>query len=156
MTDLYSEWRDFYAEKVRSWMSLEELRAECGKLQTVDNPSPEVLLIHAMHALEELQAEVERLRDDGASAVRWAPGSAYWSEVLVELFGPDARKGIDVLEARWRKEIERAERLAEALKEIRSRSEMNLAMNPNPYELTALLGDIHQIAGAALAQETKA
>ena len=59
MTDLYSEWRDFYAENVRSWMSLEELRAECGKLQTVDNPSPEVLLVHAMHALEELQAEVE-------------------------------------------------------------------------------------------------
>jgi len=118
MTDLYSEWRDFYAEKIRSWMSLEELRAECGKLQTVDNPSPEVLLIHAMHALEELQAEVERLRTDGASAVRWAPGSAYWSEVLVELFGPDARKGIDVLEARWRKEIERAERLAEALREL--------------------------------------
>ena len=68
MTDLYSDWRDFYADKVRSWMSLEELRAECGKLQTVDNPSPEVLLVHAMHALEELQAEVERLRTDGASA----------------------------------------------------------------------------------------
>jgi len=44
----------------------------------------------------------------------------------------------------------RAERLAEALEYILSRSCMNLAMNPNPYELTALLGDIHQIAGAAL------
>lgn len=53
MTDLYSEWRDFYTEKVRSWMSLEELRAECGKLQTVDSPSPEVLLVHAMHALDQ-------------------------------------------------------------------------------------------------------
>jgi hypothetical protein len=42
-------------------MSLEELRAECGKLQTVDNPSPEALLVHAMHVLEELQEEVERL-----------------------------------------------------------------------------------------------
>ena len=31
MTDRYKEWRDFYAEKVRSWMSLEELRAECCK-----------------------------------------------------------------------------------------------------------------------------
>jgi hypothetical protein len=61
-----------------------------------------------------LRAEVERLRTDGASAVRWAPGSAYWSEVLVELFGPDARKGIDVLETRWRKELERAD-TAEAL-----------------------------------------
>ena len=74
MTDLYSEWRDFYAEKVRSWMSLEELRAECGKLQTVDSPSPELLLVHAMHALEELRAEVERLRTDGASAV-WGDSS---------------------------------------------------------------------------------
>ncbi len=56
MTDLYSEWRDFYAERVNSWMGLEELRAECGKLLTVDNPSPELLLIHAMHALEECAA----------------------------------------------------------------------------------------------------
>jgi len=106
--------------------------------------------------IEALRAEVERLRTDGASAVRWAPGSAYWSEVLVELFGPDARKGIDVLEARWRKEIERAERLAEALKEIRSRSSIDLVMRSDQFELTALLGDIHQIADAALAKENKA
>lgn len=46
--------------------------------------------------------------------------------------------------------------LREALKEIRSRSSINLAMHPNPFELTAMLGDIHQIADAALAQETKA
>lgn len=43
------------------------------------------------------------------------------------------------------------ERLAEALEEIRSRSAMNLAMHPNPFELTAMLGDIHQIATDALA-----
>ena len=52
MTDRYDEWRDFYLERVGSWMSLEELRAECGKLTTADAPSTEVLLIHAMHALE--------------------------------------------------------------------------------------------------------
>lgn len=62
MTDRYDEWRSFYAEKVDSWMSLEELRAECGMLHTEYRPIPEALLIHAMHALEELQAEVERLR----------------------------------------------------------------------------------------------
>ena len=106
--------------------------------------------------VEALRAEVERLRDDGASAVRWAPGSAYWSEVLVELFGPDARKGIDVLEARWRKEIERAERLEAELKEIRSRSAMNLAMRSDQFELTARLGDIYQIADAALSNGGKA
>jgi len=106
--------------------------------------------------VEALRAEVERLRTDGASAVRWAPGSAYWSEVLVELFGPDARKGIDVLEARWRKEIERAERLEAELKEIRSRSAMNLAMRSDQFELTARLGDIYQIADAALSNGGKA
>ena len=61
MTDRYQEWRDFYAEKVRSWMSLDELRSECGKLQTTDATSPEVLLIHAMHALEECVQRDEAL-----------------------------------------------------------------------------------------------
>lgn len=63
MTDLYSEWRDFYAKHVNSWMIPEFLRAECGKLITTDGTSPELLLIHAMRAMEELQAEVERLLD---------------------------------------------------------------------------------------------
>lgn len=53
MTDLYSEWRDFHLERVSSWMNLEELRAECGKLATTDGTSPELLLIHVMHALED-------------------------------------------------------------------------------------------------------
>ena len=81
MTDLYLEWRDFYAEKVRSWMSLEELRAECGKLQTVDNPSPEVLLVHAMHALEELQADDAREALHAAADYigdRSAGSSTFW------------------------------------------------------------------------------
>ena len=64
--------------------------------------------------IEALRAEVERLRTDGASAVRWAPGSAYWSDVLRELFGPNARDGINVVETRWRAELERAD-TAEAL-----------------------------------------
>lgn len=50
----------------------------------------------------------------------------------------------------------RAERLAEALEEIRSCSTMNLAMQPDPSALTARLGDIHQIAGAALSNGGKA
>src|SRR5690606_16020544 len=104
---------------------------------------------------EALRAEVERLRDDGASAVRWAPGSAYWSEVLEELFGSGARKGIDVLETRWRKALERAERLEEALEDIRSRSSIDLVMRSDQFELTALLGDIHQVADAALSKRTE-
>ena len=31
-----------------------------------------------------------------------------------------------------------------------------LAMNPNPFELTALLGDIRQIADSARAKENRA
>ena len=50
---------------------------------------------------------------------------------------------------------ERTEQLAEALADIRSRSAMNLARNSNPFELTALLGDIHQIADAALGKENR-
>ena len=82
MTDRYEEWRDFYAEKVRSWMSLEELRAECGKLTTTDGTSPEVLLIHAMHALEEcvqrdeaMRAEVGALREALAALITWIPSA---------------------------------------------------------------------------------
>ena len=71
MTDRYEEWRNFYAEKVRSWMSLEELRAECGKLQTVDNPSPELLLIHAMHALEEREQRDEALLRQALDALEF-------------------------------------------------------------------------------------
>ena len=72
MTDRYSEWRDFYAEKVRSWMSLEELRAECGMLQTTDATSPEVLLIHAMHALEECAQRDEALLREALYALEYA------------------------------------------------------------------------------------
>lgn len=75
MTDLYSEWRDFYAEKVRSWMSLEELRAECGKLQTVDNQSPEVPLVHAMHALEGREQRDEALLRQALEALELRCGT---------------------------------------------------------------------------------
>ena len=42
--------------------------------------------------------------------------------------------------------------LVEALEDIRSRSSIDLAMNPNPFTLTAMLGNIHQIADAALSK----
>lgn len=73
--------------------------------------------------LRRLHAEVERLRTDGASAVRWAPGSAYWSNVLMELFGPNARDGINVMEARWRAELERANTAETLLRQALERLE---------------------------------
>lgn len=82
----------------------------------------------AIDEIEALRAEVARLRDDGASAVRLAPGSAYWSEVLKELFGQDARKGIDVLERRWQAALERADKLTEALRELQGREQRDEAL----------------------------
>lgn len=76
-----------------------------GELREQRQPDDTALLRQALEELkaenERLRGEVERLRTDGASAIRWAPSSAYWSAVLRDLFGPDARKGIDALEARW-------------------------------------------------------
>ena len=46
--------------------------------------------------------------------------------------------------------VRQVEQLAEALEVIRSRSSINFAMHPDPFELTARLGDIYQIADAAL------
>lgn len=69
--NLYVEWRAFYTEKVRSWMSLEELRTGCGRLHTVDAPSVELLLVHAMHALEERERRDEALRRQAAAGLPW-------------------------------------------------------------------------------------
>lgn len=78
MTDRYEEWRDFYAKHVNSWMSLEELRAECGKLLTVDRPIPEALLVHAMHALEEYVQRAEALLRQALEALLGQRGEPDW------------------------------------------------------------------------------
>lgn len=52
-----------------------------------------------------------------------------------------------------RRLLEERDALREALEDIRSLSFINSAMQPNPLTLTALLGDIHQIADSALAKE---
>ncbi len=53
-------------------------------------------------ALQSQDREGDDLKEVGKQAVRWAPSSAYWSAELTRLFGPDAREGINVLEARLR------------------------------------------------------
>ena len=159
MTDLYSEWRGFYTKHVNSWMSLEELRSECGMLQKVNPPNPEVLLIHAMHALEEcvqrdeallrqaleaLRAEVERLRSMTAMTMGVWRGDG---NLFVHGDG-DSIKAAQAL-------VLRAERMGKALKDIRSLSSISSAMNPNSFALTVLLADIHHIADTALSKENR-
>lgn len=85
-------------------------------------------------AIEALLAEVERLRADRDS----------WEQQASDRV------------ADWHAEYLRAERLAEALEDIRSRSSIDLATRSNPFELTARLGDIHQIADSALSNGGKA
>jgi hypothetical protein len=90
------------------------------------------------NATAPLQAKIEALRAEALGAV----GDAMQARAELK----DWRGAAETYK-------NRAERLAEALEEILSRSSMNLAMNPNPLELTAMLGDIHQIADAALSKE---
>ena len=83
--------------------------------------------------IEQLRAEVERLRADRDS----------WEQQASDRV------------ADWHAEHLRAKRMEKALKDIRSLSSINSAMNPSPLALTVLLGDIHHIADAALAEENR-
>ena len=56
----------------------------------------------ARAALQSRDRDYEDIKELGGQAVRWAPFSAHWSAELVRLFGPDAREGINLLEARLR------------------------------------------------------
>ena len=68
-----------------------------------------------------LAQQDEPVTEDMKSAVRWAPSSAYWSQRLRELFGPDAREGIDALERRLA-EAQQAEPVDVGLLEYRGNS----------------------------------
>jgi len=80
-----------------------------------------------------------------------------WMECLGEVSAADirdyARANVEHATAPLQAEIEK---LREALEEIRSRSEMNWTMRLDPFARLDELGNIHQIADAALEQENKA
>ncbi len=71
--------------------------------------------------------------------------------------GEGIADGAARIEALLRREIQslvfNAEGMEKALKDIRSLSSINSAMNPNSFALTVLLADIHHIADTALAKE---
>lgn len=64
-----------------------------------------------------LEAEKEEI----TQAIRWAPSSAHWSNVLIKLCGEDSRDGINALEKQLREAqatiAQQAEQLAVAQKE---------------------------------------
>ena len=92
--------------------------------------------------IERLQAEVERLRSMTAMTMGIGRGDG-------NLFVHDDYDSIKVAQSL----VSSAERLEKALKDIRSLSSINSAMNPSPLALTVLLGDIHHIADAVLSKE---
>lgn len=51
----YEEWKAFYEGRITDWMTTDELRLRVGGLLGSYPDSTEVLLIHAMHRVEELE-----------------------------------------------------------------------------------------------------
>lgn len=93
--------------------------------------------------IERLQAEVERLKSMTAVTMGVGRGDG-------NLFVHGDYDSIKAAQAL----VIRAERLEKALKDIRSLSSINSAMNPNSFALTVLLADIHHIADSVLAKES--
>lgn len=77
-----------------------------------------------------------------------------WRQCAV---GQKTTKWCAIAETLLREQRQRDEDLLQkaltALKDIRSRSAMNLVIGPKTYELIALLAEIHHIADTALAEE---
>lgn len=93
------------------------------------------------NASEALQAENKRLLDALRQITEWPYGG--------NLYGQEKIKRFAQAELHGESEV-RAERMEKALKDIRSLSSINSAMNPSPLALTVLLGDIHHIADSVL------
>jgi hypothetical protein len=61
MTPHYKECKAFYEGHITDWMTTDELRLCVGGLVGSCPDSTEVLLIHAMHRIEELEAQVSAM-----------------------------------------------------------------------------------------------
>src|SRR5690606_21395758 len=106
------------------------------------------------HATAALQAEVEELR----VLAKKVTADLMESDEIREKLGHLLTRTAAALKGEppagvwhsWHDLPERAERLKEALEEVRSRSSIDLVMRSDQFELTALLSDIYQIADDVL------
>ena len=56
----YKAWRNHCVEVVKAPMTIEQLRHDCGRLASAEPPNPEVILMHAMLALELLLKDADQ------------------------------------------------------------------------------------------------
>lgn len=162
-------------ERLRSEAEISDRPGQMDRLNALaDEFAAEIEALRAERDAQ--QAEIDQLREqlrlalrDAAPAVQGEPVAYISQEDFEFLLSDDmseqygtrqapvfSRKDYRVsvpLYASPQPPAQDVSALVEALEDIRSRSSMNLAMNPNPFELTARLGDIYQIADAALAKE---
>lgn len=111
-------------------------------------PLPDGNVAHLIAAqdaeIKALRAEVERLKSMTAVTMGIGRGDG-------NLFVHGDYDSIKVAQSL----VFSAKRMEKALKDIRSLSSINSAMNSSPPALTVLLADIHHIADTALAREAK-
>ena len=97
----YAEWRQFYGNRITQWMSADELRLAVSRLMTVDAGSPELLLIHAMHLID--QAAPEWIAGEPANLQAAARDADEWLALIQRLNDagrwrfsqPDSRAKLD-------------------------------------------------------------
>lgn len=102
-----------YAWENGGYVNLWKMRTE-DRDKTIEQQR--ILLLDLREKLAALEAEKEEIKQ----AIRWAPSSAHWSNVLIKLCGEDSRDGINALEKQLREAqatiAQQAEQLAAAQK----------------------------------------
>lgn len=103
LADQYQSWRAFYGERVKAWLSTEELRDACGGLKDASSaPNTELLLVHAMRELERLSTELQQARQEvqqqahqlaQQEAATRAQERERWVELLTEKWHAGEGKG---------------------------------------------------------------
>lgn len=95
---------DWIDARARETFSRHKSVARGQQITAADNPESHLIwaALKWAEAHPPKPAAQPIVTDDMRMAVRWAASSAYWSQVLIDIFGPDARDGIYALEAQLR------------------------------------------------------